>query len=112
VVSIQEGSFDAKTSYIDGSANVVEGSIPGISNCGSSPALDVHSTQHSGTVTEGTGATGCTIAFPFSQITPRCVVSSPNGAVFTSYSTTTGTLTINNPPFAKNNNKFTWICDR
>jgi hypothetical protein len=112
VVSIQEGSFDAKTSYIDWSATVVEGSKPDISSCGTSPVLDVNSTQHSGTVTEGTGATGCTITFPFSQITPRCVVSSPNGAALTSYSVTTSTLNIKNPPFSKDGNQYTWICDR
>jgi hypothetical protein len=112
VVKIQQGSFDAKTSYIDWSATVVEGSEPSITNCGSSPTLDVNSTQHSGTVTEGTDATGCIIKFSSLVPTePRCVVSSQNGATPINYSVIEGQLIIKNLR-SKDANKFTWICNR
>ena len=111
VVSIQQGSFDAKTSFIDWSATVVEGSEPGIADCGRSPVLDANSTQHSGTVTQGTDATGCTIKFSLMQIKPKCVVSSQNGASLISYSVFGDKLVIINPPSSQGGNKFTWICN-
>jgi hypothetical protein len=119
-VSIAEGSFDAKTSFIDYAATVFEGTVPGVSSCGNSPSLDAGSTRYNGTVTEGSGATGCAIALNFWMSTPkpRCVVSSPSGASLTTYSVTSNAsddyiLTIVNPPSAKNgNNRFTWICQQ
>jgi hypothetical protein len=110
VVSIQQGSFDVNSSYIDWSATIVQGSEPGIENCGNSPVLDVNSTQHSGTVTEGTGATGCTIKFSLMLTKPKCVVSSPTGATLISYNVSGDRLVIKNPLSAKGDNKFTWIC--
>jgi hypothetical protein len=121
-VSIAEGSFDAATSHIDPAARVIEGSPVDqhYSNCGAGPTFDIGSTRYHGTVTEGSGATGCTIGLNFwmAMPAPVCIVNSPNGAVLTSYTVTEDArfrwkLTIVNPPSAKNGgNRFTWICQQ
>ena len=118
-VSIAEGSFDTRTSHIDGAASIVEGSMPSVSGCGSSPSLDNNSTRYSGTLTEGSGATGCaiTVNFGLSTTAPRCVVSSPSGATLTSYGLTQNmsgqwVLAIVNPLSAVGGNRFTWICQQ
>lgn len=87
-VSINEGSFDASTSHIDPTANVVEGVVPSITSCGSSPVEDPTSTRYAGSVAEGSGATGCVVHLNFWLQTPapKCVVSSQTGTALTSYS--------------------------
>jgi hypothetical protein len=121
-VSIAEGSIDMASSQFTPSAGIVEGDAPGIANCGGgSPAATPGSTRWRGSVTEGSGATGCQIAIRFlytTAIAPTCVVSSPSGAALTSYrvglnASSEWVLTIVNPPSAKpDGNQFTWICQQ
>ena len=85
------------------------GATPTASACGTSPSMYGGSTDIGGIVTEGTASTGCTVTFAQPYIvTPACVVSSTNGGVLTSYSTTTTALTINHPTASN----YTWhyIC--
>lgn len=113
-VGIAEGSFDAKTSYIDPAATVVEGSPVSVSSCGNSPSLAASSTRYSGSVAEGSGATGCTIALKFgmSSPAPRCVVGSQNGAALAGYSVTDSALILTNPASRAGGGKYTWICEQ
>lgn len=83
---------------------------PAISACGGgSPTLSAGSTDLSGIVTEGTTATGCVLTFvkPYA-FPPTCVVSSPSGNAFTSYSASTTALTIVNA--SASGNKYAYVC--
>ncbi len=83
--------------------------IPVASACGTSPTVVTGSTDTRGSVTEGTTATGCTVTFSAAYGTaPFCVVSSPNGAPFTSYTASTTALTIVN--VSASGDDFTWVC--
>ena len=85
------------------------GTIPVASACGTSPTVVTGSTDTGGSVTEGTTATGCTVTFATAYATaPFCVVSSPNGAPFTSYTASTTALTIVNA--SASGDDFTWVC--
>jgi len=83
---------------------------PAISSCGDgSPMLSAGSTDTHGTITEGTSATGCVISFVKAfTLVPTCVVSSPTGSAFTSYTATKTTLTISNP--SASGSKYSYIC--
>jgi hypothetical protein len=85
------------------------GAKPTLGGCGTSPSLDATATDGSGTVTEGTTATGCTLTFAVAYATaPHCIISSPSGSAFTSYSTSTTALTIVNA--SASGNKYSYVC--
>jgi len=86
------------------------GAAPTLSSCGSgSPALDATASDNAGTITEGTTATGCTATFAVAFATPpHCIVSSPSGSAFASYSTSTTALTIVNA--SATGDRFTYHC--
>ena len=85
------------------------GALPTLSACGTSPSITTGSTDTRGAITEGTTATGCTIAFATAYATaPVCVVSSPNGILPTSYSASTTALTIANA--SATGDQFTYAC--
>lgn len=89
--------------------SVYTGTAPTPSACGTTPSISSAATDTKGTVTEGTTATGCVVTFAVAYTTaPDCVVSSPNGAGVTSYSTSTSALTIVNA--SASGNKYTYMC--
>ncbi len=79
-------------------APITAGPGPALSSCGGSPAIS--GDNSSGTVTEGTAATGCTVTFAnggwnnYADV-PHCSVSSQAGLVF-SYAVSKTTLVITN----------------
>ena len=85
------------------------GTAPTISSCGTGAATSTNSTDNSGTVTEGTLATGCTITFATRWMNPPvCNVTSQSGLVFT-YAKTTSTLVVTNVG-ALSSTKLDWSC--
>ncbi|HUB10660.1 MAG TPA: glycosyl hydrolase family 28-related protein [Acetobacteraceae bacterium] len=80
-----------------------------LSECGRIPAIAPHSGDTHGSLTEGEGATGCTVTFvtPF-PTPPTCVVSSPDGAPLTGYVASTTALTIVNPVHQRA--RYNYIC--
>ena len=85
------------------------GTAPVGSACGTTPTVASGSTDTRGSVTEGTTATGCVITFAAAYASaPFCVVSSPNGAPLTGYTTSTAALTITNA--SATGDDFTWEC--
>ena len=86
------------------------GLTPVLSACGSgSPALSASATDFSGTITEGTSATGCVLTFGATKaVAPVCSVSSPGAAAFTSFSTSTTALTIVNS--SASGNQYNYVC--
>lgn len=94
-----------------GHVDFIPSTAPTLSGCGTTPSLDANATDTAGTITEGTSATGCTLTFNKTFTNggaPHCVISSPNGAPFTGYSTTASTLAITNS--SATGNKYTYIC--
>lgn len=84
---------------------IASGHIPSTSN----GTLNATASDVAGTVTEGTSSTGAVITFSTAYAsTPDCVVTSPTGSSFTSYTPATGTLTIVNS--AATGNKYTYHC--
>ncbi len=82
-----------------------------LSSCGTTPAISSNSSDIKGTITEGTTATGCTLTFATAYSTaPDCIVSSPNGAAFTSYTPSTTTLVIVNA--SASGNKYSYFCEQ
>ncbi len=87
------------------------GGAPTLSGCGGgTPSLASRSSDTSGTVTEGTSATGCVIAFKvnYAGAAPICVVSSPTGNPYTGYTTASGNLTIVNA--SASGNQYNYLC--
>lgn len=86
------------------------GTAPALTSCGSgSPTTNTQANDHKGTITEGTTATGCIATFHTAYATaPDCVVTSPSGAVLTSYSTSTTALTLVNA--SATGDTFTYVC--
>lgn len=86
------------------------GLTPALSSCGGgSPALSATATDYSGTITEGTSATGCTLTFGATKAAaPVCSISSPGAAAFTSFSTSTTALTIVNS--SASGNQYSYVC--
>ncbi len=78
---------------------VSSGLTPGVGSCGSSPSYV--GTDTAGTITEGSGATGCVFSFAESwsvttpTCTPVCTLSSRAGLSF-SYTTSAAAITITN----------------
>jgi hypothetical protein len=112
-VSINEGTVDLDTSLFDQAATVVTGAVPSVSSCGSgSPTPVAGSRRNRGQITEGSGATGCTISLAFWQEQPpaTCTVTSPSGSTITSWSVATtsvaNSLVIVNPTPGT----FAWQC--
>lgn len=83
---------------------------PALSACGGgSPALNTGATDTTGTITEGTTATGCVMTFASSKpVAPVCQVTSPNGTAYTSVATSTTALTIVNG--SASGNVYTYRC--
>ncbi|MDP3853143.1 hypothetical protein [Phenylobacterium sp.] len=72
------------------------GTIPALSNCGTSPAITTGSTDTAGEVTEGSGASACTITFATAYAAaPFCTVTSQGGLVF-SYAVSTTAIIVTN----------------
>lgn len=94
----------------DGHLGFLATAVPVLSACGTgSPAVDATANDASGTITEGTTATGCVLTFSTAyQTAPHCVVSSPTANAFTSYTPATTTLTIVNG--SASGNKYTYLC--
>jgi hypothetical protein len=84
----QQGSF-AKLGSLPGS-------LPALTSCGGSPAIDSDSSALMGTVTEGTVSTGCTITFATAfNTTPHCTVTARAGLGF-SYTVSTAAIVVTN----------------
>jgi hypothetical protein len=82
-----------------------------LSGCGTSPSISATAGDAHGTITEGTTATGCVMTFATAYATaPDCVLSSPSGNAFTSYSASTTALTIVNA--SASGDKFTYVCEQ
>jgi hypothetical protein len=111
-ISIRSGTFDEASSYVYPTASVVEGNAPIVSGCGTgSPALSANSTKKSGTVTEGSGATGCTLTWNSAYsyvVNPRCTISSPNGAAAPTYAATATALTLTHSSLS--GAQYSWVC--
>lgn len=84
---------------------------PGLSGCGTTPSLTPGSSNLSGTIIEGTSATGCTVTFSagFAN-TPACTVTAYNnsGAPVTTMSVTTGAFAFNNA--SSSNQRYAYVC--
>jgi len=81
---------------------------PVISGC-SGCSLDATASDAAGTLTEGTSQTGFVLTFEVAFATaPHCVVSSPTGHAFTSYTATTTTLTVANG--VQTGSKYSYVC--
>jgi hypothetical protein len=84
-------------------------SLAAPTSCGTGPSLSTGATDTHGTVTEGTSATGCTIAWAHTHTnTPDCVVSSPTGQVLTNYTASVTNLIIAHS--SASSQKVSWIC--
>lgn len=71
--------------------------------------LDSQASDVWGTVTEGTSQTGFTLTFNVAwHSTPHCVVTSPTGNTFTSYTPSTTTLVVANA--SQSSSKYTYMC--
>lgn len=83
---------------------------PVLSACGGgSPALNATANDNTGTITEGTTATGCVMTFAATKpVAPVCQVTSPNGTAYTSVATSTTALTIVNG--SASGNVYTYRC--
>lgn len=83
---------------------------PVLSACGGgTPTLNTGATDASGTITEGTTATGCVMTFASSKpVAPTCQVTSPNGTAYTSVAASTTALTIVNG--SASGNVYTYRC--
>ena len=86
------------------------GTAPALTSCGGgSPAMDATANDASGVITEGSSATGCVATFAIAyQTAPHCIVSSPSGNAFTSYTTSTTALTLVNASLSSA--KYAYIC--
>jgi hypothetical protein len=83
------------------------GGSPTLSACGTSPTNSTGSSRVNDTVTEGTGATGCTVSFPAFTNAPNCVVEFTTGIqATTSWTTSTTTLVVTNTSAGT----FTYVC--
>jgi hypothetical protein len=88
---------------------IVQTTKPVLSACGTTPTQDATASDAAGIITEGTTATGCVSTFNKAFNTaPHCVISSPNGAAFTSYSASTTALTIVNA--SASGNQYAYVC--
>lgn len=86
----------------------INGPSVSLSGCGTSPSKATGSTDTHGTVTLGSGATGCTISWTNTHSnTPDCVVSSPTGSAVTSYTASSAGLVIVG---GTDSSKFSWVC--
>lgn len=86
-----------------------DGAIPALTSCGTSPAITLGSTDTAGEITEGSGATGCTITFASAYTTtPFCTVTEQSGLA-ASYTISTSTITITNIG-ALSNTKINYVC--
>jgi hypothetical protein len=74
------------------------------SSCGTSPSIT--GTDNVGVVTEGASATGCTISFSSSHSTPKCVVQSSTGLLFTYTVSSTGIVVVNAGMFSLSGGSF------
>lgn len=87
---------------------VVQTTAPAISGC-TGCTLNATAADAKGTLTEGTAQTGYVLTFNKAFATvPDCVLSSPTGHAFTSYTATTTTLTVVNA--SQTGSKFTHVC--
>ena len=69
--------------------------LPALTSCGTSPVIDATATDTFGTVTPGTGATGCVITFVTAYGTaPHCSVSDRTFGAMTAYSVSTTNITL------------------
>lgn len=83
---------------------------PVLTGCGTSPTLDSRAGDVTGTITEGTTATGCTLTFhvAYAFVAPHCTVTSPNGAQYTAYTPSETALVITN--ISSSGSQFTYSC--
>jgi hypothetical protein len=83
---------------------------PELIDCGTNgPSLNETATDASGTITEGSGVSECTLKFRTAwPWTPACIVASPSGSALTGYRVTAAALTIINPTAARN--RYTYHC--
>jgi len=80
-----------------------------LSACGRIPSIAADSGDTHGSLTEGEGATGCTLTFITPFVTPpTCVVSSPDGAPLIGYVASTTVLRIYNPIYP--HARYAYIC--
>jgi hypothetical protein len=84
------------------------GTAPAISGC-TGCTLSATASDGAGTLTEGTTQTGFVLTFAIAYATaPTCVVSSPTGHSFTTYTATTTTLTVVNG--SQTSSKYSYVC--
>ena len=85
--------YTASTSSVLNIGNVIRGGIQSISSaslssCGTSPSMSATATDMSGTITTGSGATGCALTFlKFNGHAPTCLVTARSGTA-PAYTTT------------------------
>ncbi len=83
---------------------------PVVTACGTGAVIA--GTDRAGTVTEGTGASGCTITFHLPNIGPAyCVVSSQANKTFT-YTITATAIVIVNVGAMAGGTKFNYVCNK
>ena len=84
---------------------------PAVTSCGTSPSIDTHANNKSGTVTVGTTATTCTVTFAGTGYSTwnHCIVTSQSSIAAFAYSYTTTVLTVTGT--ALGGDKFNYDCD-
>lgn len=94
--NMQQGANFFGTVYGSALGTDNEGVQPTLSGCGSGASLDAYAGDSDGTITEGTGASGCTLTFQTAWFyQPNCVISSPSNLTFT-YTVSTSGIVITN----------------
>lgn len=85
------------------------GSVPPVISGCTGCTLDATASATSGTITEGTTQTGFVLTFATAFLTaPHCLVTSPTGHAFISYTVLTTSLAVVNG--AQTGSKYTWAC--
>lgn len=88
----QTQTFQSNTTFQ--SKVLTTGTAPTLSSCGTSPSVDINSTNTNGEFTTGSAATTCTVTFSSAFANkPHCVVSG-SGVIGPTYTTSTTAITI------------------
>jgi hypothetical protein len=89
--------------------HITGGKTPMLSSCGSGPSIS--GSDHSGTVTGGTGSTGCTVTFGTAYATaPHCTVTPRTGSVLNAFSYTISTTALTVTQTGLDTGLFDYVC--
>jgi hypothetical protein len=89
--------------------HITGGKTPVLSSCGSGPSIS--GSDHSGTVTGGTGSTGCTVTFGTAYATaPHCTVTPRTGSVLNAFSYTISTTALTVTQTGLDTGLFDYVC--